>query len=72
MGTQLFLIGGFVFLFCVVVWLASEGGSKSAQLEALKAELKRIAEENARAQGIMDNVRRDDIERVREKLQKTK
>lgn len=36
--------------------LASKNGSKSAQLEALKAELKKQAEEQARAQRIIDNV----------------
>ena len=72
MGTQLCMIAGFACAFGVAIWLASKSGSKAAQLEALKAELKRIAEENARAQGIIYNVRRSDIERVREKLQDTK
>lgn len=43
-------------LFTLVVTLASRNGSKSAQLEALKAELRKQAEEQARAQRITDNV----------------
>ena len=40
----------------IALWLASKNGSKSAQLEALKAELKKQAEEQARAQRIRDQV----------------
>ncbi len=43
-------------LFGVALWLAATNGSKSAQLEALKAELKKQAEEQRRAQKIMDHV----------------
>ena len=72
MWIQIGMIGGFLCLLGAVVLLASKSGSKSAQLENLKAELKRIAEERARAQRMVDNVHRTDIERVREKLQATK
>lgn len=48
------LCGGGVL--AVALWLASKNGSKSARLEALQAELKKQAEEQARAQRIMDKV----------------
>lgn len=40
----------------VCLWLASKNGSKAAQLEALKAEIKKNAEEQKRAQKITDTV----------------
>ena len=40
----------------VCLWLASKNGSKAAQLEALKAEIKKNAEEQRRAREITDNV----------------
>lgn len=43
-------------LLGVALVLASKNGSKSAQLEALKAEIKKQAEEQRRAQQITDNV----------------
>lgn len=43
-------------LLAVCLWLASKNGSKAAQLEALKSELKKQAEEQRRAQRIIDNV----------------
>ena len=43
-------------LLGVSLWLASKNGSKAAQLEALKAELRKQAEEQRRAQRITDNV----------------
>ena len=70
--TQVWLIGGFISLLAIVVWLATKNGSRAAQIEAIKAELERTSREQARAQGIMDSVRRTDIDRVREQLQKTK
>ena len=48
----------------IALWLASKNGSKSAQLEALKIELKKQAEEQERAQRITDSVysfRNDDV-----------
>ena len=41
----------------VVIVLAGKNGRKAAQLEALKATLKKQAQEQARANKIMDNVR---------------
>lgn len=43
-------------LFTLVITLASKNGSKSAQLEALKAELRKKAEAQARANRINHNV----------------
>ncbi|MBO7735882.1 MAG: hypothetical protein J6S67_25155 [Methanobrevibacter sp.] len=43
-------------LLSAIVLLASKNGSKAAQLENLKAELRKNAEEQARAQKITDNV----------------
>ncbi len=49
----LFALGA---LFVAVIALASKNGSKAAQLEALKAELKKQAREQEHAQQITDNV----------------
>ena len=52
----------FVAILCggglvgVALWLASKNGSKSAQLEALKAEIRKNAEEQRREQEIKDRV----------------
>ena len=52
----------FVAILCggglvgVALWLASKNGSKSAQLEALKAEIRKNAEVQRRAQEIKDRV----------------
>ena len=43
-------------VFGIAIYLASKNGSKSAQLAALKAELRKIAEEEARAKRINQNV----------------
>ena len=43
-------------IFGVALWLASKNGSKAAQLEALKAEIKKNAEEQKRAKEITDAV----------------
>lgn len=39
-------------VFGISIYLASKNGSKSAQLAALKAELRKLAEEEARAKRI--------------------
>ena len=49
-------IFGLGAVLSAVILLASKNGSKSAQLEALKAEIRKQAEEQARAQRITDNV----------------
>ena len=69
MATQFMLIGGFMALLGVVVLLASKGGSKAAQLEALKAEIKKQAEAQARAQKILNHVVTLPADDVRKRLQ---
>ena len=64
----------FVAILCggglvgVALWLASKNGSKSAQLAALKAEIKKQAEEQARARKISDSVAVMDEHTVRQRL----
>lgn len=43
-------------LFSVAMYLASKNGSKAAQLAALKSELRKLAEEEARAKRINQSV----------------
>lgn len=62
------LIGGFILAFVGALLLASKNGSKAAQLEALKAELKKQAEEQAHVNKIMDNVRNMPNDDVRDRL----
>ena len=69
MGTQLTLTFGLLFVFWLVVYLASKNGSKAAQLEALKSEIKKRAEEQARAQKILHNVADRPVDDVRRRLQ---
>ena len=68
MWTQVGLIGAFLFLLGLVVSFSSKNGSKAAQLEALKAELKKRAEEQARAQKIINNVSNLSDDDVRKRL----
>ena len=56
MWTAIGLTSALCFLFVLVVWLAQREGKKSAKLEALKAEAKRNAEEQRRAQEIANSV----------------
>ena len=69
MWTQVGLIGAFLFLLGLVVSFSSKNGSKAAQLEALKAELKKRAEEQAYAQKIINNVSNLSDDDVRKRLQ---
>lgn len=55
MGFQIGLIIAFVLLLALVVYMSSKSGSKAAQVEALKAELKKRAEEQERAKRIINN-----------------
>ena len=57
-------------LFSVAIYLASKNGSKAAQLEALKAEIKKQAEEQRRVQKITDTVTAMDEHSVRQRLHK--
>lgn len=63
------LIGGFIVAFVGALLLASKNGSKAAQLEALKAELKKQAEEQARAKQTTDSVYSMDADTARKRLQ---
>lgn len=65
----LILIGGVIFAFFVALLLSRREGSKAAQLEALKKELKQRAEEQERAQKITDNVNNMPSNDVRDRLQ---
>ena len=55
-------------LFALVVTLATKNGSKQAQLEALKAELRKQAEEQARAARINSSVANMSDSDIRNKL----
>lgn len=68
MTTQIILICAFVVSFCVALYLSRKEGSKAAQLEALKAELKKQAEEQVRANRITDRVSSLSNEEARRKL----
>ena len=68
MTVQLILVCAFIATFGVALFLSRKEGSKAAQLEALKAELKKQAEEQRRAQKIIDNVRNFDEHTVRQRL----
>ena len=70
MWTHVILIGGFLSLLGLVVLLSFKGGSKAAQLEALKAEIKKQAQERAYAEKIKNNVRDLSDYDVRERLRK--
>lgn len=72
MAHTIILVVGFLGMLALVAVMASKNGSKAAQLENLKAELRKRAEEQARAQRITDSVRRESIDSVRSKLQQTK
>lgn len=64
-------ITALIFVLCllgVLIYFIRQEAKKSARLDALKREIK----ERERAQTILDNVSRTNIDRVREKLQNTK
>lgn len=52
MWIYLIVILAFGSLLSVAIVMASKNGSKAAQLEALKAEIRKLAEEEARAKRI--------------------
>jgi hypothetical protein len=70
MWMQIGAFAGIVILFAFTVYLSVKYGSKTAQLENLKAEIKRQAEEEKRARKIMDNVRNMSDDDVRKRLRK--
>ena len=53
---NIIIILGGTALFAGALVLASKNGSKAAQLEAIKAELKKIAKEQEKANEISENV----------------
>lgn len=65
------ILGAIIFgcgLVGLVVFFARQDGERAERLAALKREIK----ERENAQTIIDNVRRTDIDSVRDKLQQTK
>lgn len=66
---QILVIMGGCGVFGIALWLASKNGSKAAQLEALKSEIKKQAEERARAQKILNNVSNMSSDDIRKRLQ---
>lgn len=68
MWTQLGMTGGFICLLGAVLWMACKEGSKAAKLEALKAEIKKQAQEQARAQKIFSSVEQLHAADVRRRL----
>lgn len=72
MWTAIGLTCGFVSLIWAVVHYAKKNASSIAQLEALKAEVKRTAQERERANKIVDCVRNMSDDCVRKRLQNIK
>ena len=72
MWQQLGLIGLFGLLWVGGLWLASRWGSKKAQIDALKEEIKREAREQERKNEIDRNIGNMSNATVRERLQNTK
>lgn len=68
MTTQLVLIAGLAVSFFVALFLSRREGSKAAQLEALKKELKRIEKEKELADKVTNNVTNFDEHTVRQRL----
>ena len=69
MTTQFVLVITFFCLLGLVVLLSSKDGSKAAQLEVLKQEIKKRAEEQARAQKILNRVTNMPVNDMRKRLQ---
>lgn len=65
---NIIMILGGVALFAVALLLASKNGSKAAQLEAIKAELKKIAKEQEKAHEISENVANLSADDARKRL----
>lgn len=68
MWTAIACVLGFGGLLWAVIALSKNYGRATAQTEALKAEAKRAAKEQERANKIMDSVDRMHIDDVRERL----
>lgn len=70
MWTAIACIAGFGGLLWAVIALSKNYGRAAAQAEALKAEAKRAAKEQERANKIIDSVDRMHIDDVRERLRR--
>lgn len=68
MWIYLIVILAFGSLLSVAIVMASKNGSKAAQLEALKAEIRKQAKEQERANKIINNVRNMDEHTCRQRL----
>ena len=62
------IIAAICCLFLLTIQIARKEGSKAAKLEALKAEIKRQAEEQRRYNALLDNVRNMSNDIVRNRL----
>lgn len=67
---QILIIMGGCGILGIALWLASKNGSKAAQLEALKAEIRKQAEEQSRVARINSSVSNMSDADVAERLQK--
>lgn len=72
MWQSVVLIGLFCSLFLAALCLASKWGNKSAQLDALKEEIKKQNKEQEKANAINKRVDDMPIDDVRKRLQDTK
>lgn len=70
MWTAIACIAGFGGLLWAVIALSKNYGRATAQTEALKAEAKRAAKEQERANKIIDSIDRMSIDDVRERLRR--
>lgn len=68
MWLQILVICGFVIAWASIIYLSSKVGSKSAELEAIKAELKKQEQERNRAERINDTIGRMSDDDVRNRL----
>lgn len=69
MWTAIACVVGFGGLLWAVIALSKNYGRATAQTEALKAEAKRAAKEQERANKIIDSVDRMSVDDVRQRLQ---
>lgn len=68
MWLEFLILSIFGLLFATITVLASKNGSKAAQLEAIKAEIKRQAKERERAEKIANSIDNMDDTTVRQQL----
>lgn len=69
MWTALGLIGGFCFLIWVILAIACKKAEAQTKLELLKQETERTANEQKRANEIIDRVRNFSDDTIRRRLQ---